>query len=149
MTMTDQGEDDILDLLFTNVAAPFIGDAGGALPSASAGSAQISLHEGALDDTDTATTTNETTYNSYARQTVVRSTSGWTVASGVVDNDAAVSFPECGAQSPETRTVDYFGITLRATGDYLHFWAALTSQRIISAGVTPEFAIGALDISAD
>ena len=36
-------------------------------------------------------TTNEATYTSYARVSVARSTAGWTVASGVADNDASIT----------------------------------------------------------
>lgn len=146
MSATNQFEDDLLDLIFTNVEAPNVGDATGLENSATAGSAQISLHTATLADTTTATTTSETAYTNYARQTVARSTSGWTVASGTVDNDSAISFPQCGATGA---TVTDFGITLRATGDYLQIFGALTSSLAVSNGTTPEFAAGALDISLD
>ena len=146
MSATDQFEDDLLDLVFTNVAAPEVGDAAGLQPSAAAGSAQISLHTGTLLDTHTLTTQFEAAYTSYARQTVARSTAGWTVASGNVDNDAPITFPQATGGS-ETETD--FGITLRATGDVLQIFGALTSSLAVSNGITPEFAAGALDISID
>ena len=91
---TNLFEDDLLDLIFTNVAAPNVGDAGGLLPSVGAGSWHISLHTGDLiTDASTLQTDNEAAYTAYARQAVVRSVAGWTVASGVVDNDAAITFP--------------------------------------------------------
>lgn len=144
MTATNQFEDDLLDLIFTNVDAPNVGDAGGLQNSVAAGSAQISLHTATLADTTTAATTSEAAYTSYARQTVARSTSGWTVASGTVDNDAAITFPEATGGS-ETETD--FGICLLATGNYLQIFGALTSSLAVSSGVQPEFAAGALDIS--
>lgn len=144
MSATNQFEDDLLDLLLTNVAAPNIGDAGGLLPSAAAGSVQISLHTAALADTDTLTTANEVAYTNYARQTVARSVAGWTVAAGIVDNDSAIVFPQCGATGA---TVTDFGMTMMATGNYLGIFGVLTSSLAISNGVTPSFAAGALDIT--
>ena len=51
MPATDQLENDLLDLMFTNVAAPNWGDVGGLLPSASVGSIYLSLHTATLNDT--------------------------------------------------------------------------------------------------
>lgn len=146
MTATNQFEDDLLDLIFTNVDAPNIGDGPGLQNSAAAGSAQISLHTTTLTDTDTATTSGEAAYTSYARQTVARTTGGWTVAAGLVDNDAAITFPQATGGS-ETETD--FGITLLATGDFLQIFGALSSSLAVSNGITPEFAAGDLDISLD
>lgn len=144
MTATNQFEDDLLDLIFTNVAAPNIGDASGLQPAGAAGSIQVSLHTDTLEDTDTAATEHEAAYTSYARQTVARSTSGWTVASGVVDNDAAISFPQAtGGSESETD----FGLCLLGSGDFLQIFGALSSPLAVSNGITPEFAAGDLDIS--
>lgn len=70
---------DLLNLLFNNVAAANIGNAGGLQPSTVAGSLYLSLHTadpGAGGDQ----TVNEATYTSYARVAVARTTGGWTVA---------------------------------------------------------------------
>jgi hypothetical protein len=148
MSATNQFEDDLLDLIFTNVAAPNVGDAGGLQPSAAPGSAQISLHTnaGAVDDTHTLTTQFEAAYTNYARQLVARSVAGWTVATGTVDNDAPITFPQSGS-GPETE--DQFGITLQGTGDVLQIYGAITTPLVVNNGITPEFAIGDLDISID
>lgn len=144
MSATNQFEDDLLDLIFTNVAAPNVGDVSGLQPAATAGSIQVSLHTATLSDTDTLTTASEAAYTSYARQTVARSTSGWTVASGTVDNDAAITFPAAtGGSESETD----FGLTLLGTGNFLQIFGALTSSLAVSSGITPEFAAGDLDIS--
>lgn len=145
MSATDQFEDDLLDLIFTNVDAPNVGDAAGLQNAATAGSFYISLHTGTLVDTHTAQTQSEAAYTSYARVAVARSTAGWTVASGVVDNDAAITFPQAtGGSETETN----FGIGFGASGSgYLQFYGALTASLAVSTGITPEFAAGALDIS--
>lgn len=148
MTAVNQFEDDLLDLIFTNVDAPNVGDAAGLQNSAVAGSIQVSLHTdaGALSDTSTLTTQNEAAYTSYARQTVARSVAGWTVASGTVDNDSAITFPQATGGS---ETEDQFGLTLQATGNFLQIFGSLTATLLVSNGITPEFAAGALDISID
>ncbi|MGB5280491.1 MAG: hypothetical protein WBN37_04160, partial [Arenicellales bacterium] len=107
MSATDLFEDDLLDLIFTNVDCPNVGDATGLLASSTAGSFYISLHTGTLLDTHTAQTQSEAAYTSYARQAVARSVAGWTVASGSVTNDAAITFPQATGGS-ETET--YFGL---------------------------------------
>lgn len=146
MSATNQFEDDLLDLIFTNVDAPNVGDAGGLQNSAAAGNAFISLHTGnTLADTTTDSTTAEAAYTGYGRETVARSTSGFTVASGNVDNDAAITFGECTAGS-ETETD--VGITF-LTGNYLQLWASLTADLAVSAGIIPEFAAGELNFALD
>jgi hypothetical protein len=147
MSAVNQFEDDILDLIFTNVAAPNTGDAGGLQPSSTAGSLFVSLHTGAIAETDTAQTVNEATYTSYARQGVARSVAGWTVASGVVDNDSAITFPQATGGS-ETELNFALGFAVSGAG-YLQMFGALTSGLAVSTGITPEFAAGDLDVSLD
>ena len=80
MSATNLFEDDILDLLFTNVAAPNVGDAAGLQPSAADGNWNISLHTGnAISDTSTLQTDNEAAFTNYTRVSVVRSVAGWTL----------------------------------------------------------------------
>lgn len=147
MSATNTFEDDLLDLLFTNIAAPNIGDAGGLQPSAGAGSFYISLHTSPLLDTHTLQTQFESAYTSYARVAAARSVAAWTVASGTVDNDAAITFP---AATGGSETETYFGIGFASSGaGVLQFFGALTSSLAVSSGITPEFAIGALDVSVD
>ena len=91
-------------------------------------------------------TTNEVAYTNYARVAIVRTASGWTVASGVGETAAVTTFPECGA-TPATAT--HFGIGTDASGaGNLLIHKELTSSRIISEGSSPEFAAGALTITA-
>lgn len=144
---TDQTENDILDLLFTNVDAPNWGDAAGLQNSAAAGSLYAGLHTGdAIGDTTTAQNSSETTYTGYSRQGVARSTTGWTVASGTVDNDALIQFGSMTAGGPVTITD--VGLGFAATGvGYLHIWGQVTSDLVVNNGVNPQFAAGALDVS--
>jgi hypothetical protein len=148
MSATNLFEDDLLDLIFTNVDCPNVGDAAGLQNSAGAGSWHISLHTGnAISDTDTLQTASEAAYTNYARQAVARSVAGWTVASGNVDNDAAISFPQS-ASGPETETDVGLGFAISGAG-VLQIWSSLVADLVVNSGITPEFAIGALDISLD
>lgn len=144
---TDQTEDDLLDLMFTNVDAPNWGDGPGLQNSATAGSLQISLHfADAIGDTTTGQTTSEMDYTGYGRQAVARSTTGWTVASGTVDNDALIQFGEMTAGT--NRTVTDVGIGSASTGvGYLFIWGQVTQDLAVANGVNPQFAAGALDVS--
>ena len=148
MSATDLFEDDLLDLIFTNVAAPNVGDAGGLQPSVADGNWHISLHTGnAIGETSTLQTDNEAAYTGYARQAVVRTTAGWTVASGTVDNDAAITFPTS-TSGPETETDVGLGFAVSGAG-VLQIYSTLAADLVVNNGITPEFAIGALDISLD
>ena len=145
MTATNQFEDDLLDLLFTNATAPNIGDGTG-IAGGTVGSIQVSLHTATLSDTDTLATASEAAYTSYARETVARSVAEWTVASGTVDNDNAITFTTATGGS-ETETD--FGLCLQTSGDFLQIFGALTASLAVSNGITPEFAAGDLDISVN
>jgi hypothetical protein len=148
MSATNLFEDDLLDLIFTNVAAPNVGDAGGLLPSAAANNFHISLHTGnVVSDTSTLQTDTEAAYTGYSRVAVARSAAGWTVASGTVDNDAAITFP-ISTSGPETETDVGIGFAASGAG-VLQIYSTLLADLVVNNGVTPEFAIGALDISLD
>jgi hypothetical protein len=140
-------EDDLLDLIFTNLALPNVGDASGLQPSGAAGNFRISLHTAQPAETASSQLTSEAAYGSYARQSVVRTTAGWTVASGVVDNDAAITFPQASSGS-ETET--HFGIGSDVSGaGNLFMVGALAVGLPVATGITPEFAAGDLDVSVD
>lgn len=140
---TNTFETDILELVFTNTALANIGDGSGLQPSATAGSLYVALYTVAPSDAGGGT---ECTYTGYGRVAVARSGAGWTVASGVAENAAAVTFGACTAGS-ET-AVAFSIMTAASSGDML-FWGDLTANLNISAGITPEFAAGELTITED
>ena len=145
MSATNLFEDDLLDLLFTNVAAPNVGDAAGLPPSVGAGTWTIALHTGnAIDDTSTLQTQSVAAYTGYANQTVVRSVAGWTVATGTATNDAIISFGNA-STGPETET----DVSLGSFAGAMQIFSTLDADLIVNIGVTPEFAISALAISLD
>lgn len=146
MSATNVLENGLLSLLFENANYANVGDATGLRGSSTAGVFYISMHTANPNETGTQTTS-EAAYISYARVSVARSTSGWTVASGVADNDAAINFPQATGGS-ETETYIGIGSDASGTGN-LFIWGALTSGLLVSSGVSPSFAAGALDCTLD
>ena len=88
---------------------------------------------------------NETAYTDYARQAVARST-GWTAASGgATENAATISFPQCGVTGA---TLTYVSTGVGASGaTAVWHYGALNSSLAVSAGITPQFAAGALTVT--
>ncbi len=142
--MGNTAESDLLKLLFQNTAWANVGNAGGLQPSSAAGSFYISLHTATLSGSSSQTSS-EAAYTSYARVAVARSSGGWTItgsAPTIAENAAAVTFPACTGGS-ETETYTMVGRDSSSTGENL-FWGALTSSLAVSSGITPSFAINAL-----
>jgi hypothetical protein len=138
-------EENILKLIFQNIDCANIGDAAGLQNSAAAGYLYIALFT--ADPSDSAQGT-ETVYTNYARVGVVRSAAGWTVTGNNASNAAAITFATCGVTGA---TLTAFAICTGDTegADDAIYWGTLTANLIVSAGITPEFAIGDLDINED
>jgi hypothetical protein len=138
----------VLSLIFENANYANVGDATGLRGSSTAGVFYVSLHTSSPADTGDQST-NETAYTNYLRSggSVARSTSGWSVASGVADNDGVITYATGGASGA---TITHFGIGSDSTGaGNLFLWGALTASLAVSAGITPSFAAGALDVTLD
>lgn len=87
----------------------------------------------------------ETAYTNYARQAVARST-GWDAASGgATANAATISFPQCGA-SGATLTHVSTGVASSGSTAVWHY-GALNASLVVSSGITPQFAAGALTVT--
>lgn len=146
MSMTNAAETAFLNLFFNNTDWANVGDAAGLQNSATAGSFYISLHTADPGETGNQTTS-EATYTSYARVAVARSGAGWTVSGNNASNTSAVSFPAC---TGGTNTITHFGIGSDSSGTgNLFMSGALTSSLAVSSGITPQFAVGELDVNAD
>ncbi len=104
----------------------------------------VSLHT--ADPTDTAAGA-EANYTGYARVQRDPLDANWTAASatdGNTDNAAAITFGVCTAGS---NTVTHFGIWDALAAGNMLTYGTLTVSQVINVGVTPSFAIGALDIT--
>jgi hypothetical protein len=144
MSASNVLENGLLSLLFENANYANVGDATGLRGSTTAGVFYISLHTADPGETGTQTTS-ESAYTNYARVSVARSTAGWTVAAGVCTNDAAITFPACGATGS---TITNCGIGSDTSGVGNLFLSG-TASLSVSSGITPQFAISALSISLD
>ena len=145
-SLTNAAETALLTLVFTNVAWANIGDASGLQPAGADGSFWVALFTVAPSDSAAGT---ECDYTDYARVEVGR-TAGWTVAGNNVSNAAAVTFPVAGVTTADVAVA--FGIMTAAVAGDLLFWGDITDPGAgltISTGVTPSFAIGALDVNID
>lgn len=146
MSKSNAMENGMLLLFFNNTDFANIGDAAGLQNSATAGSLYVSLHvsdpgEGGSQNT------NPATYTGYAYKGVARSGAGWTVMGNLVENTAAITFDPCTAGSS---TITHFGVGTDSSGaGTLLYSGALTASLAVSAGITPEFAAAALDITED
>ena len=141
----DTFENDLLKLIFQNIALANIGNAGGLQPAGAAGNFYIALYSAAPSESAAGT---EITYTGYARVAVVRSAGGWTVSTNNASNAVAVTFGLCTSGTP---TAVAFAICKAGTRDVddAIYWGDLTSNLAISPGITPEFAIGDLDVFED
>jgi hypothetical protein len=105
----------------------------------------VRLHTGVVNPGDPGNQ-NEASYGSYAAQAVARTTGGWTVPSaGALENVAAILFAECTSGS---NVITHVSINKAASGaGACLYTGALSASRTISAGIQPQFAIGALDVT--
>ena len=143
MSKGDTFENDMQKLIFQAVAIANIADNAATAPLTNL---YVSLHTGDPGEAGTQLTS-ESAYTGYARVAVARTSGGWAVAANVIDNVAAITFPLCTAGSS---TVTYFGVGTAVSGaGKLLYSGALTASLAISNGITPSFAIGALDVTED
>ena len=145
MSMSNNSETALLNLLFKNQAWANIGDAPGLQPSAAAGNFYVRLHSADPGETGTGDT-NEISYTGYAPVAVTRG-AGFNVSGAVVSNASTVQFGECTAG---TATVTHFSMcTGPGAGAAIVYRGALGATRNISAGITPLFNAGALSGTID
>ena len=144
---TNLAETDWLDHFLTNTTFPNVGDAAGLLAAAVAGDFTLALNVlDSITDASTVLSDNEVVYTGYARQTIARSTAGWTVTGDTGSNDALIQFGEMTAGGPDTITDVSMGF---ATGSVMQVWGQVTLDLVVNDGVNPQLVIAALDITAD
>jgi hypothetical protein len=143
MSKGDTFENDFLKLIFNATAIANIADNAATSPLTDL---YVSLHTADPGETGDQSA-NEATYTGYARVAVARTSGGWTVAANAVDNTAAITFGEC---TGGTNTLTHFAVGVASSGTTkILYKGALTASLNVSAGIIPQFAIGALDITED
>lgn len=100
------------------------------------------------DPGETGDLTNEANYTSYARVALSKATA-WTGAANPFTNADLIQFPAC---TGSTAAVTHFAIVdtgpARATAINMMISGALSATLNVSSGIQPQFAIGALSVSA-
>jgi hypothetical protein len=137
MSKSDTFENDLMLLLFNNIAIANIGDAAGLRASTAPGTLWYSLHTTDPGDTGTAIT-NETAYSGYARVSKARASGagGFTVTGNSVSPPENVDFGECSA-SPGG-PITHFGIVNTASGaGKLLYSGTVTPNVTMAVGVIP------------
>ena len=143
MSATNTLETELLDLIFTGSAIADIADNDATSPATNL---YVSLHTSDPGEAGVQNT-NETAYTNYARVAVARTSGGWTVSSNLATNAGAVTFPACGVTGA---TITHFGIGVASSGaTVLLFKGALSASLAVSSGITPAFAAGEIDVTAD
>lgn len=98
------------------------------------------------DPTESASLAAEATYTGYARVALTKATA-WTGTSSPFTNAALVQFGAC---TTGTNAITHFAVVDTASGAVaMMISGALSSTLNVSSGIQPQFAIGALSISAD
>lgn len=143
MSKSNSLETSLLQLIFNATAITNIADNASSAPLTNL---YVSLHTADPGEAG-AQNTSESAYTNYARVAVSRSSSNWQVSGMTCTNTANITFAECGATGS---TITYFGVgsTLSGTG-VLYYSGALTSQLVVSSGITPYFASGQLTVTED
>lgn len=132
MSKSNSLETSILALLFNATAIANVADNAASSPITNL---YVSLHTSDPGEAGDQTT-NETSYTSYARVAVARTSGGWTVTGNSVSPAADISFPAC---TGSTATITHFGIGTASSGaGVLLYSGTVTPNIAVASGVTPK-----------
>jgi hypothetical protein len=136
-----------LDHYFLNSAMAGIGDAGGLLPSAVAGSIHISAHT-ASPGVGGDQTTNEATFTGYARVAKARSGTHWNRSGTTVNNNSTVAFGPNTDPTSQTITHLAYGDDTSGAGK-IRYILELASPVEVTNGMTLQFFADELAVAED
>lgn len=132
MSKGDTFENDLLKLIFNATAIANIADNAATSPLTNL---YASLHTADPGEAGNQTT-NETSYTSYARVAIARTTGGFTVTANSVSPVSAITFPAC---TGSTATITHFAIGTASTSTgKLLYSGTVTPNISVSSGVTPQ-----------
>lgn len=136
MSKGNTTENDVLELIFKATALSWTANV----------NLYVALHTGDPGEAGSQTTS-EATYTSYARVTVSRSGTGWTVTGNTAENFALIQFPQC---TGGTNTITHVSIGTAASGaGQVLYSGALNSSLSVANLIQPQFSAGALTITED
>jgi len=134
MSLSNAAENDILDLVFNGTTWDDVAENDTTSPATTYTLALHTADPGEAGDQ----TTNEATYGAYARQTVSRTSSGFTVSGNQATLTSAVQFPEA---TSGTETITHFSVGT-GSADYMIGSGTVSPNISVSTGVTPELGTG-------
>lgn len=134
MSKSNALETAILELIFKTTTIANIADNTATSPATTL---TFALHTGDPGEAGDMTT-NEAAYTSYARQTVARSGSGFTVSGNQVTLAANLDFP---AATGGTETITHFSVGT-GVSDNILYKGTVTPNISVSSGVTPRLSTG-------
>jgi hypothetical protein len=127
----DTFENDLMKLIFNATAIANVADNASSSPLTNL---SVALHTADPGETGTQSTS-EATYTSYARVSVARSGSGWTVTANSVSPVSSISFP---AGTGGSGTVTHFSVGPTGGGATKIFFSGTVSPNIVTGnGITP------------
>jgi hypothetical protein len=131
MSFSNTAENSIMALIFNATAWANMADNAASSPQTNIA---VGLHTADPGEAGTMATS-ETTYTSYARQSVARSNAGWTVTGGSVSPAANIDFP---AGTGGSGTVTHFSTGKTGGGAAeIHLKGTVTPNIVTGSGVTP------------
>lgn len=131
MSKSNAFENDLLELIFNATAIANLADNAASSPLTNL---YVSLHTADPGEAGNQST-NETTYTSYARVAVARTSGGWTVTNNSVSPVANIDFP---AATGGSGVITYFGVGSASSGSgVLYYSGTVTPNITVSSGVTP------------
>lgn len=151
MSATNYLETSILEHIFQNADIPNLGDVTGLRGSSADGNVYVALFTGGVGETGVMTDL-ECTYTGYARVAVPRNSTYWDVTNDVASNKDTITFPTCTGGSESAECWAIVDSSVFESGNVLFYGdveqGGVPSSLSISNGVTPEFPIGDLEITA-
>lgn len=134
MSFSNTLENELLEHILNNANIANVGDATGLRGSSTAGSFYLSLHTSSPGEGGNQST-NETSYGSYARVSVTRSGTGWTVTGNSASPAANIDFAEA---TSGTATITHVGLGTDASGTgKLVLYGSLSPSISVTTGVIP------------
>jgi hypothetical protein len=131
MSKSNTFENDWLKLIFNATAIANLADNAASSPLTNL---YVSLHTADPGEAGNQTTS-ETSYTSYARVAVARTSGGWTVTNNSVSPVANIDFP---AATGGSGTITYFGVGSASSGSGVLYYSGTVSPSIsVTSGVTP------------
>lgn len=130
MSKSDYFENALLDLIFNGTAIPDIAQDDGSSPAVNL---TIALHTASPGESGDQTT-NEATYSGYARQSVSRSSGGFTVSGNQVTFNSDVTFPA--SATTAAQTITHFSIGT-GVGDKMLYFGTVSPNISVDIGFQP------------